>query len=45
MNLRLILPEIRSEPAFDEQMVESKFDLRDTLGKVAAHVAGAHVKP
>jgi hypothetical protein len=45
LNLRLIVPEIGSEPALDQKMIEPQFDFRHALGKVAADVAGADVEP
>ena len=44
VNLRLVIPEIWRQPAFDAEMVELKLNLRDAPGKVAAYVAGANVE-
>ncbi len=45
MDFGLILPEVRSEPALDPQMIELQFDFRYALGKIAPNIVGPHVKP
>jgi hypothetical protein len=44
VNLRLVIPEIWSQPALDEQMVKLELNLRGAPGKIAAHVAGANIE-
>jgi hypothetical protein len=44
VNLRLVIPEIWSQSALDEQMIELKLNLRGAPGKVAAYVARANVE-
>ncbi|HEV2325571.1 MAG TPA: hypothetical protein VGS10_16595 [Terracidiphilus sp.] len=43
MNLRLLAPEIRSQTAFDAQVVELQFDAFEAAGKIAANVRVADV--
>jgi hypothetical protein len=44
VNLRVVMPEIWSQPALDAQMIELELNLRDAPGKIAAHVAGANIE-
>lgn len=44
VNLRLLAPEIRSQTAFDAQVVELQFDPFEAAGKIAANVRVADME-
>jgi hypothetical protein len=44
MDLGLIVPETRLEPALDPQVIQLQFDHRHVFGKIAANVGGPDVK-
>jgi hypothetical protein len=44
VNVRVAIPKVRSQRALDTQVIEVQLDLGDVPGKMALHIACAHVE-
>jgi hypothetical protein len=44
VNLRLALPEARSQPALNAQMIQFEFDGSDAFGKIAPYIVDAYIE-